>query len=312
MRLKLFFIAFLASFVFWGGVNVFQKELEDFLFLGEMAKNSQVFLAQVRLEEKLEERKPIRNPQVEDFQPEAKSITSVLINSEGVERVLFEKEGDEKLPIASLTKLMTTNVILKNYDLSQTVKISEAAVKQKEDFGALEVDETFTVKNLLYSSLMESSNDAAFAIVEIIGEEKFVTLMNSEVKKLGLTNTHFSNPTGLDDLQNFSTAKDLTKLTAYLLKEPLFWRITSTSEFDLYTLDETFHHKIINTNELLGEIPSIVGGKTGETPQAKGCLLLVIEAPEDRGYLINIILGSEDRFGEMERLVDWLNLAYKW
>lgn len=314
---KIFLISFILSLPFWWGVNVFEKEIEDFLFWKAMADNPQLLTAQIIQEEKLESLKPIRDRNVEDLKIEAESVISVLSTKPGlVDRVLFKKDVSKKLPIASLTKLMTANVVLEYYDLSEEIRISKEAVAQEEDFGKLKVGKTFPVKYLLYPLLMESSNDAAYALTELIGQESFVALMNLEAKSLGMENTHFFNPTGLDpdnpaDPLNYSTAEDLVELTKDLLKnQPLIWEILSTPKFDLYGPE------LINTNEFLGETTGlgvkIIGGKTGWTPEAKGCLLLVVKAPRNKGEIINIILGSEDRFGEMKKLINWLNQAYRW
>ena len=125
-----------------------------------------------------------------------------------------------------------------------------------------------------------------------------------------LENTHFINVTGLDSEDsaetNYSSVRDLTIFAQTLLKTPLIWQILETRQIDLYGAE------LINSNKLLDRIPEIIGGKTGYTEQALGCFLLVLEAPKNNQYLINVILGAEDRFGEMEKLVDWVNRAYKW
>jgi len=165
---------------------------------------------------------------------------------------------------------------------------------------------------------MESSNDATAALTEVIGKKAFVDLMNLEAKNLELENTYFVDAIGLDpDVPdgpiNHSTAEDSAKLAIYLLEDkPKILGILSLSEFNLYLANGMFHHKIKNTNELLGEIPNIIAGKTGWTPEAEGCLLLVTKMPQSKGIAINVVLGSSDRFGEMKKLVEWLKEAYKW
>ncbi|MDI6591424.1 MAG: serine hydrolase [Patescibacteria group bacterium] len=310
--MKIFFITFFVSLPFWWGVNVFEKNLEDFLFWQEIADNPQILTAQIDLEKKLESLKPIRDWRTKDLEIEAKSAISVLITKEGEEKILFEKESSKILPIASLTKLMTANIVLKYYDLSKEIKISQEAVEQEEDFGKLKAGKIFSIKYLLYPLLMESSNDAAYALAEVIGQEAFVDLMNLEAKSLGLKNTHFFNSTGLDPKNlanplNCSTAEDLVKLAKYLLEEqPLIWEILSTPKFTLYGPE------LINNNKLLGEISGIVGGKTGYTEKALHCFLLVIEAPKNQGEIINIVLGAENHFKEMKKIINWINQAYRW
>ena len=125
-------------------------------------------------------------------------------------------------------------------------------------------------------------------------------------------NTHFADSSGLDP-GSFSTAKDLVTLIEYLLnKYPLIWQVIGLKEYDLYLDNGEFHHKLINTNELLGAIPEVVGGKTGFTDYAKGCFLVVEESPKEGNYLIHVILGSGDKLEEMKKIINWLNVAYKW
>jgi D-alanyl-D-alanine carboxypeptidase (penicillin-binding protein 5/6) len=314
---KIFLAAFVLSLPFWLGVNFFEKNLKDLFYWQEISQNPRIFAAQISLEEKLKELKPIRNREVGSLEAEASSAISVLFKDSGEERTLFEKDINLELPIASLTKLMTAKVVLEHYDLSKMIKISKEAVAQEEDFGRLEAGRELSVEYLLYPLLMESSNDAAFALAndyEGITEERFVSLMNLEAQKLNLQNTYFFNVSGLDPEEsgtemNYSTVADLAKLAKELLKDSLVWEILSTPKFDLYGPE------LVNTNELLGEVPGIVGGKTGYTDLAKDCFLLVLEAPKDHGYLTNVILGAGNgsyRFLEMEKLIDWAQEAYRW
>ena len=200
-RLKFFLIALLLSLPFWWGINIVERKLEDFFFWLEMAKNPPPSVCKINpesLQKELENFKPIRNWQVENLELEAKSAISVEIDNKGNQKVLFQKESNEVLPIASLTKLMTAEVVLKNYELSQVVEISKTAVAIEGESGKLKIGEIFKVQDLLYPLLMESSNDVAQALSEVIGERAFVDLMNFEAENLGLKNTNFVNPTGLD------------------------------------------------------------------------------------------------------------------
>lgn len=222
-------------------------------------------------------------------------------------KILFNRDSKKKLPIASLTKLMTALVVLENYDLNQKVVISQAAMEQEGEQGNLLAWETLSVKNLLYITLIESSNRAAYALSEVMGNDKFIASMNEEAQKMGLLNTHFNDSTGLDP-KSYSTAEDLAKLSQYLfLNYPLFKEITGLKEFDLYLDGNVFHHKLISTNKLLGEVPGVVSGKTGWTDTAKGCFMVIQESPKKGNYLIYVVLGAEDRFGEMKKLIDRVN-----
>jgi len=315
-NLKYFLIPLVLSLPFWWGINNFQVNLQDFFYYREFTNNPQILAAQANqlaFEQSIRNLKPFRDNKVADLEIASRGAISFLLNNYGEERILFQKDIDERLPIASLTKLMTAYVVLENYDLAKEIKISKEAVSQEENLGKLSVGEILSVEQLLYPLLMESSNDAAFALAndyDGMTKEVFVELMNLEAQKLGLENTHFINVTGLDSDDstetNYSSVRDLTMLTQTLLKTPLIWQILETRQIDLYGAE------LINSNKLLDRIPEIIGGKTGYTEQALGCFLLVLEAPKNNQYLINVILGAEDRFGEMEKLVDWVNRAYKW
>ena len=319
--LKFFLIGLALSLPFWWGINVLERNLEDFFFwkltedLEFKTQVSQPLIDYSSL-------KPIRNWEVEDLEIEAKSAISVEITKNGKQKVLFEKTGDLKLPIASLTKLMTAYLVLENnYDLSDEIKITQEMVEQEGDAGYLKVGDIFRIKDLLHISLMESSNDAAYALSgAYLDPGTFINVMNSEAKNLGLKDTYFTNSTGLDPDNpknpiNYSTANDFVKFTQSLLEKPLIFDILSTPEMNLY-LPNGVNYKIENTNELLKEnlgwSSLIVGGKTGWTPQARGCLLLVLRSQKADGYLINVIFGSENRFEEMKKLVNWIITAYKW
>jgi D-alanyl-D-alanine carboxypeptidase (penicillin-binding protein 5/6) len=144
--------------------------------------------------------------------------------------------------------------------------------------------------------------------------------MNAASQRLQLSQTSFVNPSGLTDafseLTNYSSANDIATLTIHVIKQyPQIFDILAQKEFDLRTSNQQFHHKISNTNVFLDSSVSpfkIIGGKTGWTPQAQGTLLLIAQAPRQNGYLITVILGSPNRFGEMKQILDWLFESYYW
>jgi len=236
----------------------------------------------------------------------AESAISVESNLSDADKILFEKASDTKLPIASLTKLMTAVIVLDNYNLSDNITVDEIADSQDSMKQDVKSGDTMPAENFLEIMLVESSNKSAYALSEgpgsTPGEEAFVGLMNQKAKEIGLENTFFADPTGLSP-QNVSTADDLVKLAEYILKNyPRIADISRVKEFYVPGFGE-----VSNTDQLLGEIPEIVCSKTGFTTQAKGCLLLVMNNPKDNGYLINVILGADDRFSEMKQLIDWQN-----
>ena len=231
------------------------------------------------------------------------AISTKIINNEI--KILFEKNKDKKLPIASLTKLMTALIVLEKYDLSQKFVINKRAMAEIGEQGNLKEGETLSIKNLLYIMLIESSNRAAYALSEVMGNDRFVEEMNNKAKLIDLSNTYFIDSTGLDP-NSYSTAKDLVILSRYLFeKYPIFREIMELKSFRLYINGE-FHHKLINSNQLLGE-NRVIGGKTGFTDEARGCFITIQKDNENQNYFINVILGAEDRFLEMRKLINLVN-----
>jgi D-alanyl-D-alanine carboxypeptidase len=320
-RIKIFIAAFIFSFIFFAGINVLEKDLTDFLYWYDLGRNSQIFAAQISLEQKWQEAKPIKNKQTINLEIKAKSAVSVFINQENKEKILFQSAADQKLPIASLTKLMTALVVLEYYDLEKEIVVSDQAANQIGDAKKLEPGKKFKTSYFLYPLLIESSNGAASALSNDypeITEKDFVQLMNQEAEKIGMTNTFFFNPTGLDPENqeaelNYSTSNDLIKLVKKILEKPIITEILSLPKYFDYGPE------LINTNRLLLDNNDwqerIIGGKTGYTRKADGCLILILRAPKSQGFLINVVLGAngrELRFEEMKKLVNWLKITYKW
>ena len=216
---------------------------------------------------------PIRNWNVSQPVIEAKAA---LIFEPEKNKILYQKNIEQVLPIASLTKLMTGLVILEEINLDQIITVSKEAVGAYGDMGGLVVNEKISVKNLLHALLMESSNDAAVALAEAFKEVPLVYLMNKKAEELGLIKTHFVEPTGYNPA-NLSTALDLAKLVKYSLNQPVIWQIFKTVSIDLSSADGIINHHFTNTNQLLNSWPTIIGGKTGYTDEAQGCMILVIE-----------------------------------
>jgi D-alanyl-D-alanine carboxypeptidase len=320
-RIKIFIAAFIFSFIFFAGINILEKDLTNFLYWHDLGRNSQIFAAQISLEQKWQEIKPIKNKQTINLEIKAKSAVSVFVNQKNKEKILFQSAADQKLPIASLTKLMTALVVLEHYDLEKEIVISSQAANQIGDTKKLEPGKKFKTSYFLYPLLIESSNGAAFALSNDypeITEKDFVQLMNQEAEKIGMTNTVFFNPTGLDPENqeaelNYSTSNDLIKLVKKILEKPTITEILSLPRYFDYGPE------LINTNRLLLDNNDwqerIIGGKTGYTRKADGCLILILRAPKSQGFLINVVLGAngrELRFEEMKKLVNWLKITYKW
>lgn len=236
----------------------------------------------------------------------AESAISVSSNLTNLREIFFEKSPGKVLPIASLTKLMTAVVVLDNYNLSEPVTVSKTADLQEPMRQDVTLGSTMPASDFLEIMLVSSSNKSAYALAEKLGTEEFVKLMNEKAKDMGLKNTHFADPTGLSS-ENVSTAKDLVKLAENILQK--YPRIAEVSRAKQVYLSN--FGIIKNTDQLLEEIPSIIFSKTGFTTQANGCLFLVTRENEDENYLIHVVLGADDRFSEMRKVVNWSNSVNK-
>ncbi len=243
------------------------------------------------------------------------------------ERVLYEKNPDTALPIASISKIMTALVVKKNYDLDQEIGIREEDVIFRSGFEDFRAWSGTSIEEMLYPMLIESNNSSAPALATVSGRfldvendpvDRFVKEMNRKAEDIGLHNTEFINPSGLDEKNgaNQSTARNVVKLAQHTLSETDIFDILSHPSYRLYSPSGNLYYTSINTNEFLldgrekGWRERIVGGKTGRTHRALECLLMVVESPSGEGYLINVVLGTDDRFGEMEKLLDFVHDTY--
>lgn len=260
--------------------------------------------------------RPLSKDKINELNLESNNFLSVFIK-DGKEIILSEKKADEVIAIASLTKLMTAIIVLENYNLDDLIQISASAIATYGDAGNLQIGEIMTIRDLLYITLIESSNDGAEALAEKMGVSTFVYKMNEKAASLGMNNTWFINPSGLDEenLYNFSTVNDLKKMVVYILENhSLIAEILSLPEKEL-TSHSGISRTIKNTNVLLKESDAYLWGKTGYTNRANGCLILILNnfsINNNQGYVINIIAGADDKFGEARKLEQWLEESFIW
>ena len=256
---------------------------------------------------------PIRNWMIEEPEISAKAAIAIDLNSEQQKNnILYQKNSNQKLPIASLTKIMTAVIAIEELNLEEVIKISKNSVFTDGDNGGLIIEEELILKNLLYVMLVESSNDAAMAVANDNGQiqyTNFIALMNEKAKELGLNNTYFTDPSGLSE-ENQSTVLEMANLVKYALNLPLLSEILRTQKTTINSLDNKFIHNLINTNKLLGKIPIILGGKTGFTTEAGGCMLTFSNI--NNNYLITVVLGSKNREDDTEKLINWAQTAWIW
>ena len=192
--------------------------------------------------------------------------------------LLLEKNLDTSLPPASTTKLMTALVALDLFSLDEVVEVSPE-IAEEHDGGGLVANERLTVRSLLIATLVNSANDAAYALAGHAegGEQAFMEEMNERALAMKLENTRFANPTGYDDPPNVSTARDLSILVLQAIDNPMIMEWISLQRYEVADASGRIRHYLINTNDLLGVDPRVIGGKTGTTALAKEVLVTIAE-----------------------------------
>ena len=226
--------------------------------------------------------------------------------------MIIGKNEDIKSAMASTTKIMTTIVILEKADLNETVTVSAKAGGTGGSRLGLKRGDKASVRDLLYGLMLRSGNDAAVALAEHVGGsvKGFAELMNEKASELGLTNTHFVTPHGLDDANHYTTALELAKLTDYAMNNETFSKIVGTKSITIYINNQP--RQINNTNELLGVLNGVVGVKTGFTNNAGRCL--VTETKRNNMDIITIVLGADtkkDRTKDSVNLIEYTYSKYK-
>lgn len=226
--------------------------------------------------------------------------------------MIIGKNEDVKSAMASTTKIMTTIVILEKADLNEKVTVSAKAGGTGGSRLGLKRGDKASVRDLLYGLMLRSGNDAAVALAEHVGGsvKGFAELMNEKAIELGLTNTHFVTPHGLDDANHYTTALELAKLTDYAMDNETFAKIVGTKSTTIYINNQS--RQINNTNELLGVLNGVMGVKTGFTNNAGRCL--VTETKRNNMDIITIVLGADtkkDRTKDSVNLIEYTFSKYK-
>lgn len=251
---------------------------------------------------------PLRKPNVQD--PLINAKAAVIIDGRSA-MPLYQKNPNLVLKPASTTKIMTALVTLDFYPLDRilTIRNADRSVGQTMDLVS---GEQLTVENLLYGLLLHSGNDAAYALAENYpgGYQAFVLEMNHKASQFHLENTNFSNVSGIDQENHYTTVSDLARLAAEALKHPIFLSIVSTKKKVITDTHGVLVHDLVNKNELLGEVEGVRGIKTGWTEAAGECL--VTDTLRENREIITVILGSPDRFRESQTLIEWAFSSHEW
>lgn len=218
-------------------------------------------------------------------------------------RILYSKNENTPLAMASTTKIMTAILAIENGNLDDIVKVSKNATKAPPVKMNLKENEEIKLKDLLYALMLESSNDAAVAIAEHIGNtvDNFCNMMTEKAKEVGAKDTIFRTPNGLDSLDHHSTAYDMAVITRYALNNQQFIDIINTKEASFKTNKSTYN--MINKNRLLSEFEGANGVKTGYTGKAGHCF--VGSATQNDMTLISVVLASG--WGEKGKKQKWID-----
>ncbi|MCL5410293.1 MAG: D-alanyl-D-alanine carboxypeptidase [Patescibacteria group bacterium] len=255
-------------------------------------------------------------PKIKPMAPKASANARHYILADPASGTIFAKnDADARVPIASTTKIMSAVIALENYQLDDVATISSEASTQVGADAFLLANEKITIESLLNCMLIKSGNDSAYAIAEHMnnsdeeGITKFINKMNEKAKELGMNNTDYHDPAGLD-VTGYSSAHDLYLVTKYALKFPKIREIVKKDRFSVKNIDSTIWHDLKNSNRLVAEYhyPGAIGVKTGFMPEAGH--VLVGAAERDGHTLISIVINTyadtpSASADESKRLLDW-------
>ena len=243
-----------------------------------------------------------------EFVPTLSAKGAIIMDADS-KVVLYSKNPDLRFSSASTTKIMTALTALDYFKLTDIL-----TVKRLDFEGSmlgLEIGQKMSFENLLYAMLLPSANDAALTIAENYpgGEAAFVAKMNEKAKELKLFGTHYSDASGLADRGDYTTPFDLSRLASFASKNEVIKKIVSTKEKTIYDVTGTGIYELSNLNKLLG-VDGITGIKTGYTEEAGQ--VLVTSKQEKGKTIIIVVMGSEDRFLDTQRLIELVsnNLTY--
>jgi len=247
---------------------------------------------------------------VKNGAPPSLSASGVVIEDVVSGVFLYKKNEEAIFSPASITKIMTALVALDYYSQDAILEVSQPHLNGR--IMGLLGGEKITFENLLYGLLIHSANDAAYVLAENYpgGLPSFVEAMNRKAKEINLEKTNFTNPVGFEDKDHYTTPKDLARLANFALKDRRIEKIVGIKAITISDVTYTHFHNLQNVNELLGQIPGVAGVKTGWTENAGECLVSLVERGGRK--IIIVILRSQDRFGETEKLINWVFGNFEW
>ncbi len=246
-----------------------------------------------------------------DAQDVAPSARAAVVMDVVSGRVLYGKNMDERLPMASTTKIMTAITAIENGNINDIVIASLKAQNTGGSSIYLQAGERLSLEDLLYGLMLQSGNDAAVAIAEHVGgsTEGFALMMNQKAVEIGAYNTNFVNPHGLDDVHHYTTAGDLAKIASYGLRNQVFARIVSTKQKKIPWWGRDYSRVLKNKNKLLWQMEGGDGVKTGYTRRAGRCL--VASATRNGWQLVSVVLNCGTMWQESVSLLEYAFNAYQ-
>ncbi len=221
-------------------------------------------------------------------------------------QILWSHQASQRLPPASLTKLMTALVVLDRLPPATVVTVSRAAAAATGSRLGLREKERLRAGDLLAGMLIASANDACRALMDAVAEKpRFVTMMNQQARQWGMSDSHFTNGCGHDEPAHYTSARDLAVLAEKALSRPAIRALAALPGLAIATVDGARQYRFTSTNALLGRCPGVNGLKTGYTPRAGKCLIASAERGPHRVLLV--MLNATNRWWDAE---DILNLAF--
>jgi D-alanyl-D-alanine carboxypeptidase len=271
--------------------------------------------------------RPVKKPYALDLSISSAHAAVILDADSGT--ILYDHNADTKRQVASLTKMLTSLIVIERIrNLDEPVTIGDEIFVDGTRIGCprsgfcngerLKIGEQVSVRHLLEAMLMNSANDAATALGKHVGgtANAFAKIMNERARELGLSDSHFCTPSGLEtdghETDCYSTAHDMAIIASQALKHPILWEIMRGEKMTFTSIDGKYEHEIFNTDELLGQFPNLLGTKTGFTPLAGHSLLAAATNDDGKHPVIAVVLDDTTRFESIRSMFHWSFGAFDW
>lgn len=247
-----------------------------------------------------------------DFPPPPLQARAAFLLDMQTGAVLYAKNPDLRLPMASTTKITTAVLALEYLRLNTHVRVSRAAASIGESTMGLQQGERLTVRQLLYGLMLNSGNDAAIALAERVAGsvKRFVVMMNVLARSLHMRHTHYATPHGLDAPHHFSSARDLATIAAYAMRDPVFRRIVATTSYHVRATKHNHEHWLASVNRVMFWYPGVDGVKPGDTDLAGLCQ--VVSVRRDGHHLLAVLLNTPTLVNDVRNLLNYGLQDFRW